>query len=183
MNYAKNEKRFTESQAIVNELAMVWWKAEQIERAAIELLGDNNPICENLAYACIGIMNAYNEIKANLKKVKCNKLEPKTLAQILDVLTRIKWTGADYHEGIIQAYQDTVNGVANFHQIHRNTIADACTRRLGPIHRDQFISLTENWLNNKPCELKEILKKHARSIDHLVIENFFLEKKEFQQKH
>ncbi len=183
MIFEKNEKKFSESQEIVNELAIVWWKAEQIERSAIELLGDNNPICENLAYACVGIMNAYDEIKANLKKVKCNKLEPKTLAQIIDVLTRIKWTGAEYHKGIIQAYQDAVNGVAHFHQIHRNTIADACIRRIGLKYRNQFIDLTKSWLNNKPCELKEILKRHARSIDHSVIESFFHEKKKPLRKH
>ncbi len=181
MDFASNGMRkFNRRQEIVNELAIVWQKAEQIERAAVEFLGDEDPICENLGYACIGLMNAHHDIKANLIEANCNQIEPKSLAQILDVLTRIKWTGATYHTEIIQAYQKGVRDVANFHGIHRNTIADGCTRRLD-LNRDGFINLVENWLNNKQYELNQILKTHARSIDHSVIDNFFQGKEEAGQ--
>jgi len=125
-----DELRFKGSQEILNEIGKVWNTVDKIEKAAKEILNEGNPILESLGFAWVHMMNAYQDIKGDLIQDTGNKLEPKTLAQIIDVLTRIKWTGTKYRDGLIEAYQSVVRDVANFNGIHRNTIADACTRRL-----------------------------------------------------
>ena len=101
-----------------------------------------------------------------------NMLEVATLAQIIDVLSRILWSGAAYRGALIEAYQVAVKRVADFHSIHRNTVADACTRRL-QLNRDGFLDLVENWLGGRSGDLKRCLKAHCDVIKHGLINDFF----------
>ena len=177
-----NELRFKGSQEILNEIGKVWNTVDKIEKAAKEILDDDNPILEKLSFAYIHIMNAYYEIEDDLTLDTGNKLELKTLAQIIDVLTRIKWTGTKHRHGLIEAYQTAVRNVANFHGIHRNTIADGCTRRL-QVNRDGFLDLVEMWLEDDPKSLKQTLKAHCNITDHTLIDEFSQKKGGFRENH
>ena len=59
--------------------------------------------------------------------------------------------------------------------IHRNTIADACTRRLQLDGRDDFLDLVDKWLKGDPEPIKRILKLHTPDSIHYDIEYFFYE--------
>jgi len=123
------------------------------------------------------------EIEDNLAHGNGNKLELKTLAQIIDVLTRIKWTGTKSRHGLIEAYQTAVQDVAKFNDIHRNTIADACTRRLRLDGRDDFLELIEKWLEGDSRCLKLTLKAHCNIFEHCLIDEFFQKKKGFRENY
>ncbi len=100
-------------------------------------------------------------------------LEQKTLYQIFDVLKNIK---KHYISGepLIKAYQKSVREVStsNNPPVFYQTIADACTRRLG-IKRDNFLDLVEEWLNGKNSKLIEKIKKYVFEYDR--INKFFEE--------
>jgi hypothetical protein len=177
-----NELRFKGSREILNEIGKVWNTVEKIEKAAEEILEEGNPILESLEFAWVHIMNAYQEIEGDLTPNTGNRLEPKTLAQIIDVLTRIKWTGTKYRNGLIEAYQSAVSEVGNFNGIHRNTIADACTRRL-QINRNGFLDLAESWLKGDSRSLKQILKAHCNITEHTLIDDFFHKKGGFRENY
>ena len=173
------EKKFGGRQEILEEIGKVWKQVDKIEKVATELLGKDNPISESLGYAGVHMMNTYQEIEENIQGYE-NKLVLKTLSQIIDVLSRIKWTGAVNRNGLIEAYQMAVKNVADFHGIHRNTIADACTRRLQR-NRDGFLDLVDQWLEGESENLKRSLKAHCNITEHSLIDDFFDEKGGFRE--
>lgn len=178
-----NNMKFRGNKDILNEIGKVWQNVDRIEKRAKKILDEGNPILKSLGYAWVHIMNTYQEIEDNLAQGAKNKIEPKTLAQIIDVLTRIKWTGTKYRRGLIDAYQTAVVEVAKFNDIHRNTIADACTRRLNLDGRDEFIELVETWLEGESGPLKLALKAHCNTSEHRLIDEFFQKKGGFREKY
>lgn len=178
MKYQSNryvERKFSGRQGIFEEFTQIWRRGEALETEARKLLGEGDPICENLGYSNVGMMNAYFEIEDCVKNACNNKLNPKTLGQILDVLNRIKWTGARSGRELNEAYQKAVHDVRKSQGVERNTIADACCRRL-QLKRDGFLELAELWLGGDPNALKRILKNHTYWSLHNVIDDFFNEK-------
>ncbi len=158
---------------ILKEMENVWNMVDEIEKGAKEVLNADNPILVSLGFAWVHIMNTCDEIEKNIHRRGCNKFKPKTLAQILDILSRIKFSGATGRIGLINAYQKAVQEVGKFNIIHRNTPADACTRRL-QIKRDGFLKLVEDWLLvGKPKNLVLILKSHCDVALHGRIDDFF----------
>lgn len=176
------EMKFRGNQEVLNEMEKVWNTVARIEKTAEEMLDEGNPILESLGFAWVHMMNACQEIKDNLNQGIGNKLESKTLAQIIDVLTRIKWTGTEYRNGLIDAYQTAVCEVGKFNGIHRNTIADACTRRL-QLDRDGFLDLVERWLAGDSRELERTLKSHCNISEHGLIHDFFQKKGGFRENY
>jgi len=177
-----NEMKFRGNKEILYEMGKVWNKVDRIEKAAKEILNEGNPILESLGFAGVHMMNAYQEIEDNLAQGTGNKLEPQTLAQLIDVLTRIKWTGTKYRHGLIDAYQTAVREVGKFNSIHRNTIADGCTRRL-QLDRDRFLDLVERWLAGDSGDLKLTLKAHCNISEHRLIDEFFQKKGGFRENY
>jgi len=175
-----NNMKFGRKQDFLSELGKVWGKVDEIEKKAQKIWGEDNPILENIGFAWVHIMNAHIEMEKNLAQGSGNKLEPKTLAQIIDVLTRIKWTGTKYRHGLVNAYQSAVYEVGKFNGIHRNTIADACTRRLD-LDRDGFLDLVESWLGGDSKSLKLTLKAHCDISLHHLIDEFFQKKGNFRE--
>lgn len=171
-----SDTKISSRQGIYMELKEIWDRGERLEKHAIELLGDDDPICENLGYANIGVMNAYFEIKDYLKNTCNNKLRPATIGQILSVLNMIKYAGINSMHELIEAFQKAVHDVGKSESKERNTIADVCCRRL-QLNRDQFLDLVEKWLNGDPYPLIHILKIHTYWSMHNVIDDFFNEKK------
>lgn len=178
-----NDMKFRGNQEILNEVGKVWDNIDRVEKAAKKILDENNPVLESLGYAWVHMMNAHIEIENNLAQGAGNKIEPKTLAQIIDVLTRIKWTGTKYRHGLINAYQTAVREVAKFNDIFYNTIADACTRRLQLDGRDEFLDLVEKWLAGDSKSLKLALKAHCNTSEHRIIDDFFKNKGGFREKY
>lgn len=176
------EMKFRGNQEILNEMEKVWNTVARIEKSSKEMLDEGNPILESLGFAWVHMMNACQEIEDNLNQGTGTKLEPKTLAQIIDVLIRIKWTGTKYRNGLIDAYQTAVQEVGKFNGIHRNTIADACTRRL-QLDRDGFLDLVERWLAGDSRELERTLKSHCSISEHGLIHDFFQKKGGFRENY
>ena len=178
MDYQSNcysETKVSGRQGVLEEFVQIWRRGEKLEKEAKKLLGEDDPICENLGYANVGMMNAYFEIEDCVQKVCNNKLQPKTLGQILDVLNRIKWTGVQSRKELVEAYQKSAHDVRKSQGIERNTIADACCRRL-QLKRDEFLDLVERWLAGDSDGLIRILKAHTYWSMHNVIDDFFNEK-------
>lgn len=170
------------NQDILNEMEKVWDTVSTIEKASKEILDEGNPILESLGFAYIHMMNTCQEIEDNLNQGSGNKLEPKSLSQIIDVLTIIKWTGAKYRNELIDAYQTAVQEVGRSNGIHRNTVADACTRRL-QLDCHGFINLVERWLTEDSRELERTLKAHCNISEHSLISGFFQMKESFPKNH
>lgn len=171
-----SDTKISGRQGIFMELAEIWNRGERLAKEARELLGGNDPICENLEYANVGMMNAYFEIEDCVQKACSNKLQPTTIGQILDVLNRIKYTGINSMQELIEAFQKAVYDVGKSQRKERNTIADACCRRL-QLNRDKFLDLVERWLTGDPNALIHILKVHTSWSIHNVIDDFFYEKR------
>jgi hypothetical protein len=176
------EMKFRGNQEILNEMEKVWNTVARIEKSSEEMLDEGNPILESLGFAWVHMMNACQEIEDSLNQGTGNKLVPKTLVQIIDVLTKIKWTGTKYRNGLIDAYQTAVQNVGKFHGIDRNTIADACTRRL-QLDRDGFLDLVERWFAGDSGELERTLKLHCSFTEHGLIHDFFQKKGGFRENY
>lgn len=178
MDYQANcysETKISGRRGILEEFVEIWRRGERLEKEAKKLLGEDDPICENLGYANVGMMNACSEIEDWVQKACNNKLQPKTLGQILDVLNRIKWTGVQSGKELVEAYQKSVHDVRKDQGIERNTIADGCCRRL-QLKRDEFLDLVERWFAGDRSGLILILKAHTSWSMHHVIDDFFNEK-------
>jgi hypothetical protein len=171
-----SDAKISSRQGIYMELKEIWDRGERLAKEANKLLGGDDPICENLGYANIGMMNAYFEIKGFVHKACSNKLQLKTVGQILDVLNRIKYTGVYFMQDLIEVFQKAVHDVGKSQGLERNTIADACCRRL-QLNRDQFLNLVGRWLAGDPNSLVHILKAHTSWSMHNVIDDFFNEKR------
>ncbi|MBW2597867.1 MAG: hypothetical protein JRC55_04320 [Deltaproteobacteria bacterium] len=191
MNLQSNstkDMKFKGNQDILQEIGNAWEYIGRVEKAAQKILNENNPVLESIGFAWVHMMNAYIEIEDNLAQGSGNKLEPKTLAQIIDVLTRIKWTGPKNWHELVEAYQKVVREVAKFNGIFYDTIADACTRRLrlnkkDDFGRDDFLELVEKWLVGEPGPLKLVLKAHCNTPEHRIIDDFFQKKGGFREKY
>ena len=171
-----SDTKISSRQGIYMELKEIWDRGERLAKEANKLLGEDDPICENLGYANVGMMNAYFEIKDFVHKTCSNKPQLKTVGQVLDVLNRIKYTGVNSMQGLIEAFQKAVHDVGKSQKMERNTIADACCRRL-QLNRDQFLNLVERWLAGDPNALVHILKVHTSWSIHNVLDDFFDEKR------
>ena len=178
-----NEIKFTRTQELLNEMNDVWGKIDRIEKAAKKILDKGNPILESVGFAWVHMMNASIEIENNLNLDAGSRLEPKTLSQVIDVLTRIELSGAKSWGELIDVYQISVREVAKFNKIHRNTIADACTRRLNLKGRDVFLDLVEKWLTKDSKELEQIVRSHCRASERDLIHEFFHKKGAFRENH
>ncbi len=174
--------RFEDPREILNEIQTVWNRIDTIEKAAKEILDENSPILESIGFAWIHMMNSYHEIEESLGPRPPNKLEPMTLAQIIDVLTRIKWAGPKNTKELVDAYRTAVKAVADFNDTHRNTIADACTRRL-QLDRDGFLGQVDMWLSGQLTDLRRCLKTHCRKPEQRLIDDFFDENGSFRERY
>lgn len=72
---------------------------------------------------------------------------------------------------------------SQYRKCHRNTIADACTRRLQLDRRNDFLKLVEKWLAGEPGPLKLTLKAHCNTPEHHIIDEFFNKKGGFREKY
>jgi hypothetical protein len=169
------------NQDILNEMEKAWNAVAQIEKATGEMLNEGDPILEIIGFAFVHMMNACQEIEEKLGHRAEKAPQTKTFAQIIDVLTRIKWTGIRDQKGLIEAYQEAVRGVAKFNCIHRNAIDDACTRRL-QLNRDGFLALVERWLSGNSKELERTLLWNFSVYEHRLIQDFFQKKGGFRER-
>jgi len=99
-------------------------------------------------------------------------LENTTLDQIFDVLSLIRGESPESRYGLIDASNRAFLTTAKFYDIHRNTIADACTRRL-QLDIEEFRRLVSKWLSGDPLELMKVLKGHTSEHYHAEIDSFF----------
>jgi hypothetical protein len=173
---------FKVNHEILSEMEKVWNLAEIISKSAKKVLGEDNPILESIEIACVHLMNACIEIEENLNQNSGNKIEKATLAQIIDVLTRIEWAGPKNRNELISAFQKAVAEVGKFNGVERNTIADACTRRL-QLNRDGFLDLVESWIAGDYKALERILKSHCNIEIHQLIQDFFIKKGGFRENY
>ena len=160
------------TQDILGAMENIFKAVDAIAASSKQLLGENHPIVISAEFAAVHLMNACNEIDDTLINDKGNFLETKTLAQILDVLTRIKLSGPENRSDLVEAYQIAGHDVANFNCVFRNTIVDACTRRL-QLNRDGFLELVQQWLDGNPNRLKQVLKAHCEVSLQALINDFF----------
>ncbi len=94
------------------------------------------------------------------------------------------WGGYQIDFKIIESekclkYQNNINAARRafktsekFYGVHRNTIREACTRRL-QLNIVEFRELVQKWLNGDSSGLKEIFKSHTLEYYHLEIDRFF----------
>jgi hypothetical protein len=172
MNLELLERKFRSRQNIMVAVDSAWAWVEKIGREAMDLLGEDDPICEQIDYACIAWMNAHSEISDLIENSSANKLEPKTLGQILNVLTRIKWEGPKSMYDLQSAYRTAVYNAGKDNDVHKNTIADGCCRRL-QLNSDCFLQLVHEWLSGNPGPIKQVLKNHIKTTLHHIVDSYF----------
>ena len=72
---------------IFQEIKSVWINLECLEKEVIRSFGHDDPISENIGYACVYLMNANIEIEENPNiEINLNMLEDITLDQIFSIL-------------------------------------------------------------------------------------------------
>ena len=80
-----------QSHELVKSIRSAWRNLENLEKEAIRFFGEDDPVFENIGYACTYLMNADIEMEGNEdREINCNMLEETTLDQIFDVLNLIR---------------------------------------------------------------------------------------------
>lgn len=156
---------------ILNEMKKAYEFVERIEKSSKEILPEDSQILETIGYACVHMMNACGDLEQDIYE-SSNKLEPSTVEQVLDVLSRIEGMLPKNRGALITAFQIVVVDVANCHGVLRNTIADACTRRL-QLDRDGFLDLVDEWLSGYSRNLELTFKAHCNPREQAVVVDFF----------
>ena len=160
---------------IQDDVNSVWQIVESLEKKSMKSFGEDDPMTKTLGFACVHMMNASFEIKERVSE-STNKLKPKTVGQLLEILNIIKWSGPEHRYEINNAFQTAVKNVRTKYKKRRNTMADLCVRRLGFTGdgaTDKFINLVEDWLLKNGSALNEHIKKHTHDYQHKKIDDFF----------
>jgi hypothetical protein len=158
---------------IFQEIKSVWINLECLEKEVIRSFGHDDPISENIGYACVYLMNANIEIEENPNiEINLNMLEDITLDQIFDVLNLIRGEAPESQPSIAEAARRAFLTSSKFYGVHRNTIADACTRRL-QLKLAGFLELVQKWLNGDSSGPKAVLKSHTPEHYQSEIDRFF----------
>ena len=159
-------------QEILEEFRNVCIKVENLQKRANEIFGENDPYSDILSLADSYLIDPLLDLEEKQHYGKCNKLEKKTLEQILDLLNRIRWYGPKSLQDLTDAYRIMKKAVAKDFEVTENTIHCACTRRL-QLDYSNFLSLVHEWLNGNPRLLIEVLKVHTYEFHHVHIHKFF----------
>ena len=162
-----------QSHELVKSIKSAWRNLESLEKEVISSFGQDDPVSENIGCACIYLMNADIELADYPdREINHNLLEDATLDQIFDVLNLIRGEGPESHYDLIDASQRAFITSVKFYSVHRNTIADACTRRL-QLNISEFRELVKKWLNGDSSGIKAVLKSHTPEHYHSEIDRFF----------
>jgi hypothetical protein len=164
------------SHELVRSIRSAWRNLESLEKEVLRSFGPDDPVSETIGSACICLMNADIELEDYPdREINRNLLEATTLDQIFDTLDLIRGEAPGSHYDLIDATARAFKTSENFYNVHRNTIRDACTRRL-QLNVGEFRELVRKWLNGDPSGLKAILKSHTPEHYHSEIDRFFTEK-------
>lgn len=162
-------------QEILREINSIWKIVEALEKKSKDALGETNPTTEALGFVAVHMMNASFEIDGHISECT-NKLSPKSVSQLLEILSIIRCAGPKCRSDIREAYQTALKNVRSKYKRRRNTMADLCVRRLGFSGQggtDQFLSLVEDWLFSKGTGLSELIKEHTYDHQYQKIDEFF----------
>ena len=158
---------------LVKSIKSAWRNLESLEKEVISSFGQDDPVSENIGYACTYLMNADIELEDYPdREINHNLLEDATLDQIFDVLSVIRGENPESHYDLIDATPRAFKTSEKFYNVHENTIRDACTRRL-QLNISEFRELVKKWLNGDSSGLKAILKSHTPEHYHAEIDRFF----------
>ena len=166
---------------ICDEFVSYWQGVEILVKKTRSVFGDNHPVTDSIDLAAIHMMNAVDEAEKDLYVARnqldkfvndVNKLEINSLNQIFQVVRGIQWSGPRTLKTLNEAYQIALQGAKNKFGVERNTIADACTRRL-QLNTDKFLELVQKWLNGDATSLIDIIKLHTEKSIHNQIDKFF----------
>jgi len=178
MNTQGNESRGNSQnvrQEILSGINSVWRIVEALEKKSIEALGKADPMTETLGFAAVHMMNTSFDIEDHISE-GTNKLSPRSVAQLLEILSFIRWSGPKYRSETREAYQTALKNVRSKYKVERNTMADLCVRRLGLVGdggTDQFLSFVEGWLLKKGTDLSKLIKEHTHDYQYQKIDEFF----------
>ena len=162
-------------QEILRDINSVWRIVEALEKKSKEALGETDPLTETLGFAAVHMMNASFDIEDHVSE-GTNKLSPRSVTQLLEILSIIQWSGPKYRRETSEAYQTALENVRSKYKLERNTMADLCVRRLGLAGgggTDQFLSLVEDWLFGKSTGLSKLIKEHTHDHQYQKIDEFF----------
>ncbi|MFC1877937.1 hypothetical protein ACFL2E_11815 [Thermodesulfobacteriota bacterium] len=162
-------------QEIYCDINSVWKIVEALEKKSIDVLGDTDPMTETLGFTAVHMMNASFDIEEHVSE-GTNKLSPRSVTQLFEILSIIKWSGPKYRRETKASYQTAVTNVSKKYGVERNTMADLCVRRLGLVGEggtDKFLRLVEDLLFKKGTALQELIKEHTHEHQHRKIDEFF----------
>lgn len=162
-------------QEILRDINSAWRTVEVLEKKSREVLGETDPMTETLGFAAVHMMNASFDIEEHVSE-GTNKLSLRSVTQLLEILSIIRWSSPKYRRETSEAYQTALKNVRSKYKLERNTMADLCVRRLGLIGEggtDQFLSLVEDWLFGKGTGLSKLIKEHAHDHQYQKIDEFF----------
>ena len=162
-------------QDLLNDVNAVWQIVEALEKRSQKMFGHEDPTTHTLGFACVHLMNASSEIEEQISKSNKN-LNPKSVDQLLEILSAIRWSGPKHRFEILVAYRKAVKDVSAKHNIERNTVADLCVRRLGYTGKGatfKFVDLVEDWLMKEGVALQNLIKIHTHNHQHQKIDRFF----------
>lgn len=100
-----------------------------------------------------------------------NKLKPKTLDQILEVIkiTKSCYSGGDTKTSSLIG----INNVSKNYEIWDKTVRDGVTRRLDKIKINDFRDMLIDCFNGYPNKIISVLKEHTDYELHCKIDEFF----------
>jgi hypothetical protein len=99
-------------------------------------------------------------------------MRSETLEQIFKVIS-VAAQRYDLGDGIDQTYQDAVRRVRQEYGVAYQTIGDACRRRLGLDHVDEFKTMLKSSLEGDPSQLRDLLLRNTAQFYHDRIDDFF----------
>jgi len=162
-------------EGFLQDINSVWRTIEILEKNSKATLGETDPMTETLGFAAVHMMNASIDIGEQISE-NTNKLSHRSITQLLEVLSIIKWSGPKHSGETREAYQTAVEKISSKYRVDRKTIDDLCVRRLGFIGQgstDQFRNLVEDWLLKNGTSLSKLIKKHTYKSQYQRIDKFF----------
>ncbi|CAB1065523.1 hypothetical protein D1BOALGB6SA_10320 [Olavius sp. associated proteobacterium Delta 1] len=161
---------------ILKGINLAWEKIEALEKKSIKFLGEDDPTSEALGYAAVHLMNASQDIQDHLSQ-KTSKLKPKSLNYLLEVLSKIRWSGSENRQELHEAYLFAYKAVRKKYNLTKQTVIDVCNRRLGFTGdgaTDRFLDNVEGWLFRNEAGLRNVIREHTNNWQHKKIDEFFM---------
>lgn len=175
MHPQANQGKTKMRQDILNGVNKVWQEIDALEKLSQKTFGEEDPMTNSIGLIWVHLMNASIEIEEQISKSN-GKLSPKSVDQLLEILSSIRWSDPTNRNEIRAAYQKAVRDVGAKYSIERNTMSDLCVRRLGYAGRgatEKFIDLVEDWLLKGGVALQNHIKKHTFNHQYQKIDEFF----------